>query len=223
VKKIVLIGLILVVLVCVVYITKYYFHEEGKVFGDIYVTMKSGDIKRVAVAGVDVVLYKVDNPNAVLQQIDSIQKQYMKLLTESVREYGETVNEMQEKSDEYTKFRDSCSEKAYEQSISKSAEKKLRIKQLKAEHNSKINGILTPFIFKKGKSDVKGHYEFTGAPYGKYIVFSSYSILEENGDWLYPIEVNNKENRIDLTTNNIYQEHIFYDPYESILEKEKAY
>jgi hypothetical protein len=185
--------------------------------------MKSGDIKKVAVAGVDVVLYKVDNPNAVLQQIDNIQKQYMKLLTESVREYGETVREMQEKSDEYTKFRDSCSEKAYEQSISKSAEKKLRIKQLKAEHNSKINGILTPFIFKKGKSDVNGHYEFADAPYGKYIVFSNYSIFEENGDWLYPIEVNNKENRIDLTNNNMYQGDIFYDSYESIFEKEKAY
>jgi hypothetical protein len=209
-KKVFLIGLILVILAGTVLIKKYYFHKEGKVFGDIYVTMKSGDIKRVAVAGVDVVIYKVDDPNAVLQQIDSIQKQYMKPLTESVREYGETVNEMQEKSDEYAKFRDSCSEKAYEQSISKSAEKKLRIKQLKAEHNSKINGILTPFIFKKGKSDVKGHYEFTDAPYGKYIVFSNYSILEENGDWLYPIEVNNKENRIDLTNNNMYQGDIFF-------------
>ena len=222
-KKVFLIGLSLVVLVCVGFITKYYFHKEGKVFGDIYVTLKSGDIKRVAVAGADVVLYKVDNPNAVLQQIDSIQKQYMNLLTGSVREYRETVNEMQERSAEYTRFRDSCSEKAYEQSISKSAEKKLRVKQLKAEHNSKINGILTPFIFKKGKSDVKGHYEFTDAPYGKYVVFSNYSILEENGDWLYPIEVSNKENRIDLTNNNIYQGHIFYDPHESIPEKEKAY
>jgi len=202
-KVAILVGVVLVILGGSVFITKYYFHKEGKVLGDIYVSVKSGELKRVAVAGVNVVLYRVDNPDAVLQQIGSIQKQYIKLITEGEREYRETVNEIQQRSDEYTKFRDSSSEEAYEQSISKSAEKKLQIKQLKAEHNSKIEGILAPFIYKEGKSDANGHYEFSDAPYGKYIVYSYYSIFEENGDWLYPVEVNNKENRMDLTNKNM--------------------
>lgn len=205
-KIVVLVSLILVVIVFSVFITKNYF-QRGKVFGDIYVTMQSGDIKRVA--GVDVVLYKVANPDTVFQEIINVKTQFLEASEEALKEVDKFNAETKEKTDEYEKFREpSLLELAKDRNL-KAKEKYSYLKQLRAEHNSKVNGILTHLLFKKGKTDVNGHYEFSDIPYGKYIVSSNYYIFKEKIGWLHPIEVNNRENNVDLTNNNMSKGALF--------------
>lgn len=193
----ILIGLLLVILGSVVLYSKYY--HKGVVSGDIYLTIIADNVKRVGRA--DVVLYKSDNPDEVVQQIQNIQDQNIKPLREALEEYGKAVDEMGKRLENYKKHNDP---RYLSEDASRNAKEKLaHVKQLKADWNSKIAAILTPLVFKKVKSDANGHYEFKDVPYGKYIVFSNCNIDDKDVDWLSPIEVSDRENRIDLTNGNV--------------------
>ncbi len=193
----IVVALLLVILAGVIFYSKYY--HKGTISGDIYLSVSSTDTQRIG--GADVILYKSENPDRVVQQIQEIQNQDIKPLREALEEYSKAVDEMGKNFEAYKKSNDP---KYLSQEISRKAKEKFAtVEKLKAEWNSKIRAILTPLLFKKVKSDAKGHYEFTDVPYGRYIVFSNCRISDKDLDWLSLVEVDSRVNRLDLTNSNV--------------------
>lgn len=82
-----------------------------------------------------------------------------------------------------------------------------RANKLIAERNSKIRVLLFPHLLKKVSTDVNGYYEILDIPHGKYSIFTTYSVFPTH--WLCPVELNNRENKIDLTNSNMSEGDIF--------------
>jgi len=157
----------------------------GKIFGNIFVSMKSGDIKKAG--GITVTLLK--NQDTIMKGVDQIAREVKEPLLE-VSEAMSKVQELQAKSSAYLESRDLWNATV------------MKLRQIESSYNKKLDNLFASNVSKIIQSDVNGYYEFIDIPYGKYCILTEFTVFETHAQWLEPIEVKQKDTKIDLTNNN---------------------
>jgi len=152
--------------------------SKGDISGNIYLTMKSGDIKKAA--GIKVMLLE-DKDGLLSEQVKEVQLKHLN-----------SLNELSAALSSYA----ASSDYEYYQETMKKAE------SLQTEINNDLNKVFLARMIKNTQADIDGFYNFTDMPYGKYYILASYQVFDNNVDWLLPVEINNKNIKIDLTNNN---------------------
>lgn len=204
-------------------IYSWYYMTHGKLSGTVYVTMQSGDVKKAA--GIEVYLLTVEQPESLLREI-------MQKKLDSTLALGAVYKEMdwpledaeyshkmlkayEDRANKYAsdsfakemvpKYRDEFLDK------SKQLEPfKAKIKAIEMEHNKKMGELLFSGKNNKVQTDVNGVYELQGLKRGKYLLLARYKVFDNKITWLTVAEIKERENKLDLTTNNSTVE-IFYD------------
>lgn len=151
---------------------------HGKLSGNIYAVMKSGDVKKAA--GITVYLLKVDNPQAIIAEVDRLDSEYHKSMSD-------LFNKDLHGSDYLDESR-----------------------RIEMEYKRLLNKYLLSKKCQETQTDVNGSYEFQKIPYDKYMLLATYKVFDNNIDWLLPVEINKKESKIDLTNNNTTYISIFH-------------
>jgi len=219
----VFLGVGLLILVTAV-IFSWHYMTHGKLSGNVYVTMKSGDVKKAA--GIEVILLTIAQPEKLVKEIE--QKKVDSDLailavyqaTAQMMEELDSLDKMEkiykERANNYTYARDSSNETAAKyrrEYIEKSEQLKpswAKIAAIKMEHNKKMGELLFSGKSTKVQTDVNGVYEFQGLKRGKYLLLAMHKVFDNKITWLTVAEIKERENKLDLTTNNRTVE-IFYD------------
>lgn len=228
-KMFLFIGIILVILIPVVYLLWSYM-THGKLSGNVYATMKSGDVKKAA--GIEIYLLKIEDSNNFFNEIKRLKHETKNILdelygqAEERKKYVDMDKDMyefnKEKAEHFRKLRDEYVRKVFEQDADKYRGSYLenlvkyedvlaKIDKAKKDHNTKIMELFYPCIIKKNQTDVNGSYSFSNIENGIYFLYCSYKVFNDSIEWLYPIEVNQRENKLDLTNNNMNTFQILYD------------
>lgn len=165
----------------------------GKLTGNIFVTMQSADVKKLA--GTEVLL---------LKEPDKFMSNYNPLKTECTSTYNSLRDKIYDfgslKQDEFVMY-----STQYEKTL--------------AECRVKIDSVIAQYMYKKVYTDVNGLYEFIDIPYGKYYIFSQFKLPREQAEWLMPIEINNSNYKLDLSNSNMTEVYLKETSAEAIMEK----
>lgn len=165
--------------------------NSGRISGNIFVTMKSGDIKKGA--GITVTLLK--NQDTILNGFKQIQQEY----TQPLLELAQTLDKVKELQNNASTYIEALH--LWNDTVPKA-------KQLDASYNDKLNALFIAHVYKTVQSDVNGSYDFTDIPYGKYCLLTEFTVFETRTQWLEPLEIKQKDTKLDLTNNNakdVYQ------------------
>ncbi|MDA8241971.1 MAG: hypothetical protein M0Z67_16600 [Nitrospiraceae bacterium] len=168
--------------------------DTGKISGNIFVSMKSGDVKKAA--GIKVMLLK--NYEQVASEYDQILGEYkqqsMPMLLKAQQGFAERKN---------VRVRD---EREYFEESTKNNFMKVdllsKLGQLDRTYNQKFAALFSANLYKTVQSDVNGYYEFGDIPYGKYFLLSEFTVFDSRSEWLLTVDVQQKENRYDLSNSN---------------------
>ena len=151
----------------------------GKLTGNIFVTMQSGDVKKLA--GIEVLL---------LKEPDKFISNYNPIKTECTTTYNSLRDKIYHfdslKQDEFVMY-----SRQYEKTL--------------ADCRVKIDGVISQYMYKKSYTDVNGLYEFIDIPFGNYYIFSQFKLPREQAEWLTPIEINRSNYKLDLSNNNMIE------------------
>lgn len=229
------IVIIFVILIPVVYFLWVYM-THGKLSGNVYVSMKSGDSKKAA--GIEILLLKVDDADsfkeeivkANLEALGSIaplldQSTEIKKMVDSYYSWYKFYSEEIDKIDSYSfqiteyaknkkkEFNENKEKEwdSYSQESKKYEDIIGKIKTIRGDYNAKVLNLFSPKVINKAQTDVNGFYQFSRIKHGKYLVYAHFKVFDENIDWLFPVEVNQAEINLDLTNSNVNAFRIFYD------------
>lgn len=201
-KKVYLfIGIILVILIPIVYFLLAYM-THGKLSGNVYLTMKSGDVKKAA--GIEILLLKVKDADKFKEEIAKANLEALASIAPLLKQATEAKEMADIYYDLYKSYSGSKKFEEYEDIIGK-------IKTIWGDYNTKVHNLFNPKVIKKAQTDVDGFYQFSRIKHGKYLVYAHFRVFDENIDWLFPVEVNQRENKLDLTNSNVNAVRIFHD------------
>lgn len=204
-------------------IFSWHYMTHGKLSGNVYVTMKSGDVKKAA--GIEVILLTIAQPEKLVEEIEQKKVdsdlailavyQSMSRLKEDAEYSHEMLKAYEDRANKYASdsFAKEMVPKYRNEFLDKS--KKLepfraKIDAIKMEHNKKMGELLFSGKNNKVQTDVNGVYEFQGLKRGKYLLLARYKVFDNKITWLTVAEIKERENKLDLTTNNSTVE-IFYE------------
>lgn len=198
-KVFIFVGLGLLVLIPAV-IFAWHYMTHGKLSGNIYVTMKSGDVKKAA--GIEVYLFTVAQPENLIKEIEQ------KKMEADLALFAVAKEEMEWLSKEYEMLKQS-GESSKRYAFNKDYYN-AKTDNTKKEHNKVIGQLLFSGKENKVQTDVNGVYEFQGLKRGKYLLLARHKVFDNKITWLTIAEIKERENKLDLTTNNGTDE-IFFD------------
>lgn len=194
-KLVLLIAVPFIVLIPIIYFLSFYM-THGHLSGNVFLTTQSGDTKKAA--GIEVYLLKIEDPDSTAKKISEINHDYAgRILSEKLDakyayEDYEHYKPVQDTAEKYhNKWREHINQS----------------NNLIVERNDKIRDLLFSHLLKKTSTDVNGYYKFMDIRHGKYSIFTTYSVFPTH--WLCPVEINNRENKIDLTNSNMSEGDIF--------------
>lgn len=224
-KKIFLIiGILLIVLLPVTYLLGSYM-THGKLSGNVYVTMKSGDIKKAA--GIEVYLLKIGDLSSLNEKLRKLKaeahrtifdlsleaedKKKMVDFHEKLLRETEGIKERIESSSSIgfvkvpLSLYDSIEQyrKLYQESMQEYKGVLTQIEKARSERNSKVINLLYPYIIDRTVTTINGFYQFSGIEHSEYYLYVSYSFFDKNIVWFEPIEANQRKNKLDLTNDNM--------------------
>lgn len=216
-------------------IFSWYYMTHGKLSGNVYVTMKSGDVKKAA--GIDI--YALKDAQRVLSEIEKIKHDSEIALDEVNKEEADIYKAfifnkidiilglakeypVGSTSDDVLLNRSQCDlsileakeyafkycsmilpeSKTLAPFRTKVAELRTKKNNVKKEHDKNISTLLFSGKENKVQTDVDGFYSFQGLKYGKYLLFARYEVFDNKITWLTVAEIKERENKLDLTTNN---------------------
>lgn len=175
-NMVILIAIILVVTTAIIvyFIAKP--NNIGKISGNIFATMQSGDVKRAA--GIEVCLIKDEN-----SFMDAFQK-----MQETCRNEVEAI----------------IFDKDYHAGYGgeEDFKRKLHVDQIIAVCHAKLREFLQGNTVQKATTDVNGLFEFSNVPFGNYYVFSQFEVFTQKLEWLEPVDLKSKEVKMDLSNLN---------------------
>jgi hypothetical protein len=170
---------------------------SGDVSGNVYVTTRSGDVKR----GADV-------------QVSLVRDQHVPEFTRTIEDattaYGEATAAYQDaktRSDQafQAQLRGARSgwsrSTEHEEALARAGEAQRHAAAVKSEWLDRIAEIVQKAAVKATRTDVNGRYELNGVPRGKYHVVASHRVLDSNFVWVVPVDVRGAQ-VLDLSNSN---------------------
>lgn len=193
-KKIFLIiGIFLIVLIPAIY-SLWSYMTHAKLSGNVYLTMKSGDIKKAA--GIGVYLLKVDDKAGLNKKLGEIKEEAHRTIFDlsydaKDMQLGVDVCEKEPSKDEF------CQEylQKYKGILAK-------IEGAREKRNSKVMQLFEPLIIAQTVTDINGFYQLSNFTRSKYYIFASYSLFDNHIVWVEPIEINQRKIVLDLNNDN---------------------
>jgi hypothetical protein len=158
--------------------------RSGDLSGNVFVTMKSGDVKRAA--GIQVVL---------VHATDQFQGDWKKLVGEFTAEYKKADAGYQ---DANKAMRESYSTYAGE----KSMEWAKYVDRVVDTYRARAKELIAKTQMTSGTTDVNGGYAFQDIPAGRYFLFVEYQVFDNQFYWMTPVEVNSRSQKLDLSNGN---------------------
>jgi hypothetical protein len=157
-------------------------------------------------------LLAIKDLSDVLPKIEQINDEYNKSIYEELERVQQSMSDLQDSikaHKAYEKYPQLRYGNWVQDDKNKLEDRIKHVNQLIDKRNDKIRKILFLSQPKKVQTDVNGNYEFSDIPFGKYTIFASYEILDKSVQWLYPLETKQKDEKIDLTNNNMLDKNIF--------------
>lgn len=165
----------------------------GKVTGNVFATMQSGDVKRAA--GTEIILMK-DNGSLIsdYEQIKQTCREEIRPLFDSYMKVSKEISDVLTPGRyNHGSFMELEAEKIKRQKMYEEA---------KDRCFTKIRALFASNMFQKANTDVNGYYTFSNIPFGKFYVFSQFEVFSNKLEWLEPIDLNSNEAKLDLTNSN---------------------
>ncbi|MDO8476643.1 MAG: hypothetical protein Q7W02_10735 [Candidatus Rokubacteria bacterium] len=163
--------------------------RSGDITGTIFVTMKSGDVKRGA--DVEVVL---------IARSEKFDQEWTRLKKESREESSKAQAGYDAAYQAYSSLRyDSGFLKSYGDNWAAWA---ARLSEVRATYLARARPILAAAVAKSTRTDVNGTYAFRTVPRGKYYLYAEYKVFDNELSWLVPVEITGEEQKMDLSNSN---------------------
>lgn len=174
--------------------------------GDVFVTMKSGDVKR----GANVEI-------ALIPATEQFESEWKKTVGEFKLNYASAESSAQqarEVSDQaYKRYSDSIGSriganfteserKSWNSESERASAAQEYVQEVRARYHEAARKVIAAAQPRTVRTDVNGHYEFRGVPHGRYYIFAAHQVFENDLHWIVPVEVKSQPNLIDLSNNN---------------------
>jgi hypothetical protein len=185
--------------------------RTGGISGDVFLTMKSGDVKRAA--GAEVLLIPVT---------PEFQDSWRALLAYLGNQYSAATAEEREATsrDEAATSRETAAKRAYEAgsvnsgwddaiahrsaTLTQRLERAKRVLAVLEQAAPRGRAHLREAASRTIRTDVNARYEFKDIPAGKYYVCASHRIFDNQADWMIPVTVERGVAvRLDLSNANL--------------------
>jgi hypothetical protein len=175
----------------------------GDLSGSVYVTMKSGDVKRAAGVQVHLVAATDQLRSAWTDAVTRFQTVYKDTEQAEVAARAETKH-----GEDLVKSATSRDE------ISAAFDRKIKaitdITKAKVKRIDLVEGLFTSAVelikqqrFQLAQTDVNGHYDFTGVQFGEYYLFVHYTVFKYEVFWMAPVSVNIRRQTLNLSNTNV--------------------
>jgi len=166
---------------------------SGDVSGELYVTMKSGDVKR----GADVQVIVVG------ERLMAEWRKGREMLRSEYREARVAAESARARSLNLDKSLHDPSDvgvRDYMLADERASEAERRVAEVKRRYMDMTK--LVDGATAKARTDVNGHYEMKGIPPGKYYVIATHKVFDNELSWLVPVEVHGGAQKVDLSNSN---------------------
>ena len=153
---------------------------SGEVSGTVYVTMRSGDVKRGA-----------DLEVGLIQ--DHVMSELTKASVDFKASYGQAESAYQDAT--------SGASAGNDEGLARVREAQGRVDAVRKEWLDRAAKLVRTAAVKVTRTDVNGHYEFKGVSRGKYYIMASHRVFDNDLFWLVPVEVHGAQT-VDLSNSN---------------------
>jgi hypothetical protein len=171
---------------------------SGDISGSVYVTMKSGDVKR----GADVSVVLVGEQfmaewtkAAVAYKSAHLQARtaYEGSRARSDQAFQERLSDIRAGSRSSSAYDEEASERAMEAAR--------RVDSVSVEWLNHTMKLIQWATVKVARTDVNGHYEFKSVRRGKYYITATHKVFDNDLFWLVPVDVHGIQT-VDLSNSN---------------------
>ena len=177
------------------------FRGKAELTGEIFVTMKSGDVKRGA--DVEVGLVRVDG--AFQSAWDAILRDYERAMDEGLAR----VNQARARAES---INTSDFRRSFGAQMAVFDEKRVAIDEWKratdvlsdvpAPFQQRARALIGPNLVTTVRGNADGRYAFKSISPGRYYVIAQHQIFDNHLKWAVPITLNPGENTLSLTNTN---------------------
>jgi hypothetical protein len=160
--------------------------EAGELSGDLFVTMKSGDVKR----GADVQILAIPRTAAFEAEWAATVRACEDESAPAYRAYKEAKARYQEAFKLQLQGRpaDIYAIRRTEEASSDSHNKFIEWLRILRKHEERAEEVIAKHASQVTRTDVNGHYELS-VPDGAYYIFSKHRVFKDGIYWMVPVEL----------------------------------
>lgn len=184
--------------------------RTGELSGDLFVTMKSGDVKRGA--AVEIVL---------IPATEQFESEWNKTVDQFKLDYASAKSAFQQADEARDRafqrsldsIRTGFGRSSYETEEEQATTAARHVDEVEERYRAMALKVIETAHSKIVRTDVNGHYVFSAVPAGKYYIFARHVVFDNVLYWLTPTEVKSGANRVDLSNENAVRASVRLDTF----------
>lgn len=176
----------------------------GSLSGDVFVLMKSGDVKRGADVEVHLVADVVTGPWA--QAVERFKREDEEARAALKREQAswdaQRAADMEQLRADLRAGRRPKSTEDMMQGYGSVNSAASRVDQIRDRADGDLRGVIANHTVKTSRTDINGHFEFATIPVGRYYLVSFHQVFDNRLFWMVPTEIRSGAHKPDLSSSN---------------------
>jgi len=159
--------------------------------GDLFVVMKSGDVKRGA--GVETFLIESTEP---------FESAWAKLLSEFKADWDVAFAAYRQAKERYDRTKGMIGTEKWMPAMDEWRRTSTHLDEVRDKYTARAVSLIQSTSHKSARTDVNGHYELADIKLGKHYIFSHHKVFNNEIYWMIPADLKGGQNKVDLSNSN---------------------